>query len=490
MRSSGILMHISSLPNNYQIGTFGKEAYDFIDFLKESGQKFWQVLPLGPTSYGDSPYQTFSAFAGNPYFINFDLLKEEGLLKKKDYLDLKESEIKDVNYEFVYNTSFNVLRIAFKNFLKKKDKSLFTKFINENKDWLEQYSLFMAIKSIDPKKSWLEWEDKYKFKDKEAIKNFSKDNDEIIFWKFVQFKFFSQWKNLKEYANKNKIEIIGDMPIYVALDSSDCWASPEYFQLDNELKPEAVAGVPPDAFSKTGQLWGNPLYRYEVMEKDNYSWWIKRIKKSLELFDIVRIDHFRGFEAYYSIAAHEVNAINGKWIKGPGYSLFEKVKEELGDVRIIAEDLGFLTEDVYELLKKCGFPGMKVLEFGFDPNSDSLHAPHNISYNNVVYPGTHDNKTLVSWVNGLSSEELDYVIKYLNLKNKNSINEAIIKEALKSPAKYAVVSMQDYLALDDSARFNKPATLGNNWVWRYKKKTYSKSLSKKIKNLTKIYRRI
>ena len=490
MRGSGVLLHISSLPNPYGIGTLGKEAYEFIDFLKESGQKYWQVLPIGPTSYGDSPYQTFSAFAGNPYFVDFDKLELEGLLKKEEYQNLKSFDDYKVDYAYQYQNRFKILKLAYERFSIEANPKEFVDFQKANSFWLEDYSLFMAIKDSMPEGGWNTWTEKYKIRDTQALTDFAKYNQNVVeFWKFVQFKFFQQWDDLKKYANEHGIMIIGDMPIYVAYDSSDVWSMPKYWQLDSKLNPAAVAGVPPDNFALTGQLWGNPLYNYDLMEKDGYWWWIKRIEESLKLFDIVRIDHFRGFEAYYSIPFTDKTAEFGTWIKGPGYKLFAKVKEVLGDVNIIAEDLGFLTLEVYDLLAQCEFPGMKILQFGFNIHGDSEYAPHNYTKNSVVYPGTHDNSTLKGWLRSLKEDEYNYVKEYLQINHDDEAIEKAIKECLKSVCDTAIIPMQDYLELGDEARFNIPSTLGGNWVWRMRKDDLTVSLAEKIKKWAKIYRR-
>ena len=362
MRKSGILMHISSLPSDYGIGTMGKEAYKFVDFLKSAKQKCWQILPIDPTSYGDSPYQSFSTNAGNPYFIDMDILREEGLLKKSDYSKLDwGKDRKNVDYETIYENRFKVLKIAFEEF-KKGDLSEFYDFLQKNERWISNYALFMSIKNENDGKSWLEWEDGLRKRDSHSLWEFkSSHEDDVMFWEFVQFKFFEQWNKLKKYANDNGVSIIGDIPIYVALDSAEVWVYPDLFELDENLVPRAVAGCPPDAFSPTGQLWGNPLYNWDRHRECGFNWWIDRIKSATSLYDVVRIDHFRGFEGYYSIPYGDKTAENGQWLKGPGIELFNAVKNELGDLPIIAEDLGFLTEDVHKLLRDSGFPGMKVV---------------------------------------------------------------------------------------------------------------------------------
>lgn len=487
MRESGLLLHISSLPSPYGIGTLGKCAYEFIDFLKRSGQKYWQVLPIGPTSYGDSPYQTFSAFAGNPYFIDLDILVEKGLLVQDDLKEIVDINVRRVNYESLYHYRFNILRKAFSNF---KENNEYLKFVKDNNDWLNDYALFMAIKFSEPDGSFRSWNQAYQDRYSKEVKKFEKSNqEEINFWKFIQYEFFTEWKKLKEYANESGIKIIGDMPIYVSYDSADVWSDPKNFKLDEDLNPTVVAGVPPDYFSKTGQLWGNPIYDYKKMAEDGYSWWIKRIKKSFELFDVVRIDHFRGFEAYYEIPYGETTALNGRWVKGPNIKLFNKIKEELGELNIIAEDLGLLTPSVYKMLEKTGYPGMRVLEFGFTPDEDSIHLPHNYVSNTVCYTGTHDNATLKEWLETCPSLEKDFVYRYANINNDFEATDKLIKLVLASVSNLAIIPVRDYLGLGSEGRFNIPSTLGGNWTWRLLPYELTKDLEKRILYNTKIYKR-
>ena len=489
MRKSGILLHISALPNKHGIGTFGKEAYEFVDFLKMGGIKYWQVLPLGPTSYGDSPYQSFSAFAGNPYFIDYDILKEEGLLKYSEYRGLKTNN-KRVDYEHIYNTKFDILEIAFSRFDIEKEE--YKEFKKENSYWLDNYSLFMSIKRYFNNVAWSKWDKLYQNKDEKTINCFKKENNrQIEYWKFIQYEFYKQWKNLKKYANSNGILIIGDLPIYVAYDSSDVWSDPKNWLLDSENKPIKVAGCPPDAFSSLGQLWGNPIYNYNYMEKNEYSWWIERFKKSFEIYDVIRIDHFRGFESFYTIDYKAENAINGTWEKGPGMKLFSMIKKELGEVKVIAEDLGFLTEEVFELIKETGFPGMKVLEFAFSPNEDSIYLPHNYNENSVCYPATHDNPTIKEWLDNLRNDEKEFCYKYTHITKESEAVDRIISLALSSVAKLVVVQLTDYLNLGKEARFNTPSTLSTyNWSYRVDKRKLSKKLAKKIYELNRIYKRV
>lgn len=488
MRKSGILLHISSLPSDYGIGTLGKEAYKFIDFLKKAKQCCWQILPVGPTSYGDSPYQSFSTNAGNPYFIDFDILAEEGLLKKSDYAALKWGDSnKYVDYETIYNNRFKVLRKAFTSF-KSTDQSAFHEFLHKNENWISNYALFMSIKDANDGKSWLEWDEGLRKRDSHSLWEFkSTHEDDVMFWEFIQFEFFEQWSKLKEYANANGISIIGDIPIYVALDSAEVWVYPDLFELDENLLPTVVAGCPPDAFSPTGQLWGNPIYKWSRHKELGYKWWIDRIHASTSLYDIVRIDHFRGFESFYSIPYGDKTAENGQWCKGPGIDLFNAIRQELGDLPIIAEDLGFLTEDVHKLLEQSGFPGMKVLEFAFDPREESNYLPHTYSSNSVVYTGTHDNDTIKGWLSELDKATHDFCKKYLD--SEDYLVWRMIKTAMASVSDTAIIQMQDYLELGSEARMNIPSTLGGNWQWRMGKRDATKKLAAKIADITRTYGR-
>lgn len=490
-RSSGILMHISSLPGKYGIGTFGMEAVAFVDFLKKSGQRYWQILPLGQTSYGDSPYQCFSAFAGNPYFIDFELLENDGLLAKEDYSTLDYgSDENSVDYAKLFINKNKVLRIAYKNSKNRYDKEI-NKFIEENKFWLEDYALYMAVKNHFNLVSWQNWDDDIRLRKKEAIDSYkSLLKDEIDYWIFVQYMFFKQWYSLKKYANDNGIEIIGDIPIYVAEDSADIWSNPEYFNVDENMMPITVAGCPPDTFSATGQLWGNPIYNWVNLDKDGYSWWIDRVRESFKLYDVVRIDHFRGFEAYWEIPYGNKTAEFGQWTKGPGIKLFDAIKDKLGDVNIIAEDLGMMTDDVIKLRDTTGFPGMKILQFGFG-DGDSRDLPHNYPVNCIAYTGTHDNDTVCGWYNVTGSkEEIEKAKKYLNLTYEEGIARGLIRGAWGSPAYLAITTMQDFLGLGNDARMNMPSTLGGNWVWRASSKDLNDKLAKEIYDLTKLYGRI
>lgn len=491
MRESGILLPVSALPGGYGIGGFSGKAYEFADWLEKAGQKNWQILPLGPTGYGDSPYQSFSTFGGNPYYIDLDALKEEGLLTEQECREADCGEDpRYVDYGRVYETRFKVLRKAFDRFQENEE---FCRFGEENAFWLDDYCLYMAVKGTQGQRSWLEWPEKLKKREPSALEQAREElAEEIRFYRFQQYCFSKQWKKLKQYINDRNIRVIGDIPIYVALDSADAWANPELFQFSGDCEPLAVAGCPPDAFASTGQLWGNPLYRWEYHRETGYDWWMKRIRYSFRLYDVVRIDHFRGFESYYSIPYGEETAEYGHWEPGPGISFFNTLKEKLGDLPIIAEDLGFLTEDVRQLLRDSGYPGMKVLEFAFDSREDSDYLPHNYHHNCVVYTGTHDNDTLAGWYRSMAPGDREFSVRYMN--NGRSLPEEIpwdfIRMALGSVADLAVIPVQDYLGLGTEARFNEPSTLGKNWKWRLLQGECTDELAEKIRAMTKLYGRL
>ncbi len=489
MRSCGILMHITSLPSPYGIGTFGAEAEAFVDWLKSAGQKYWQVLPIGPTGYGDSPYQSFSTFAGNPLLIDLDELVRSGLIMRAkcaaaDY----GADPTYVDFEKVNETKMKLLREAYSGF---QADAGYTAFVEEEKDWLEDYALFMALKTENKLVSWTNWSDDLRFRKPEAMKEAKERlKNEIGFWKFLQYIFFTQWDRLKSYANKNGIELIGDIPIYVSPDSADVWANAGLFKMDENLNPKTVAGVPPDYFSETGQLWGNPLYDWDVMKEEKYSWWIKRIKKAAELYDIVRIDHFRAFDTYWAVPYGEPTAINGKWEEGPGMELWNEVKAQLGDVNIIAEDLGDIFDSVKELLKASGFPGMRVFQFGFNPEfNDNDHLPHHYPENCVAYTGTHDNSTVIGWYKSAHPKAKAMCRRYIKPMPFEKLNRAFIRDLYKSGAGLAVVPMQDVIGLDDKARMNIPSTLGGNWKWRALKKQITEKDAEFLKELAETYYR-
>lgn len=491
MRTSGILLPISSLPSPYGIGSFSKEAYAFVDRLKEAGQTYWQILPLGPTGYGDSPYQSFSAFAGNPYFIDLDALKKEGLLLAEEYENLSYGDnIQYVDYGRLHEVRFDVLRKAFARF--DTAGADFTAFCEKEKGWLNDYSLYMAVKSANDNKCWNDWDDSIRLREEKAVAVYEQAAaEEILFQKFLQYEFFCQWSALKAYANERGIKIIGDIPIYVAFDGADCWSNQEMFQFDENHQPVAVAGCPPDAFSDDGQLWGNPLYDWDYHEKTSYAWWKRRMKKSFELYDVVRVDHFRGFDQYYCIPYGDATARNGHWEDGPGMKLFNALKEEMGDLPIIAEDLGFLTDSVLKLVKDSGYPGMKVIEFAFDSREDSNYLPHNYDKNCVVYTGTHDNQTLMAWLDELQPEDYGMLEDYIDIegKDKTGIVWAIIRMTLASVANTAIIPLQDYLCLGSEARMNQPSTTGANWKWRMLPGQFSGELAQQIRRLSRIYHR-
>ena len=495
-RSAGVIMHIASLPGKFGIGTFGKEAYEYVEFLYKSGMRYWQILPLGQTGYGDSPYQSFSAFAGNPYFIDFDILNDEGILSKAEYINENYGDNEEyIDYGILFNIKYIVLRRAYENFKKSHNfllKEYFESFKEENNWWLDNYSLYMAVKGKFNLASWQEWDDDIKKRRPEAIELYRNElSDEIEFWSFIQFLFFKQWNELKSYANEKGIKIIGDMPIYVAEDSADVWSNPEaYLIYEETLKPISIAGCPPDAFSETGQLWGNPLYDWNYMEKTGYKWWIKRVEESLKIYDVVRIDHFRGFESYWEIPYGDTTAINGEWVKGPGIKLFNAIKESLGEINVIAEDLGFLTNEVKEFLEETGFPGMKVLQFAFDEREESNYLPHTYTNNCIAYTGTHDNDTFRGWFELTGNKsDVKYCKEYLALTEEEGYNWGFIRGAWASVADVSIALMQDFLNLGNETRVNFPSTLGGNWKWRIKEGSYNTELADKIYKYTKMYGR-
>lgn len=491
MRKSCIIMHISSLPSEYGIGKMGRHAFVFADFLKSAGVKCWQILPLSPTSYGDSPYQSFSVNAGNPYFIDFEILEGDGLLEKHEYSSFTwESEPDKVDYSIIYENCFKVLRIAYSRFKPSKFPE-YRRFCDSNKGWLDEYALFMALKAKNGGRAWYEWDSDlamHRPKDVSAAKKELKND--IGFYKFVQFEFARQWSELKKYVNDCGIEIVGDIPIYCALDSVEAWADHRLFWFDRKRRPVCVAGCPPDEFSPTGQLWGNPLYDWDYHRKTGYKWWIDRIRSAAELYDIVRIDHFRGFESYYTIPFGNEDATVGEWKKGPDYELFRLAEEKLGRLNIIAEDLGFLTSEVHVMLGKCGYPGMKVLQFAFS-DGENDYLPHNFTTTNCfAYTGTHDNETLVGWAAGMDKKSLKFAKRYLNVRKRSEIPAAVIRAAWGSVAMVAAAQMQDFLDSPADDRMNTPSTLGGNWQFRTKESDFTPELAKKIHRLNKLYNRL
>ena len=490
-RSSGILLPISSLPSPYGIGALGKEAYEFVDFLVEAGQAWWQILPVGPTSYGDSPYQSFSSHAGNPYFVDLDTLCEDGLLTQAE-IDAVDwgSDPGRVDYEKIYNSRFLLLEKATQRGWE-RDREQVAAFEEENKTWLPDYTLFMALKRHFGMKSWIEWpEDDIRLRKPAAVEHYRTVlADDIRLFTYIQYHFFRQWKALREYAHEKEIGIIGDMPIYVALDSADVWADPKSFQLDENNLPVEVAGVPPDYFSEDGQLWGNPLYNWEAMKEDGYGWWIRRMDGAARLYDVLRIDHFRGFESYWSVPYGETTAKNGHWVKGPGMDLVGTLTGWFHNLQLIAEDLGYLTPEVKQLLQDSGLPGMKVLEFAFDSREPSNYLPHTYTNHCVCYAGTHDNTTLAAWRHEADQADVAMAVQYLGLNEEEGFHWGILRGGLSSVADLFVAQMQDYLGLGAESRMNVPGILGGNWQWRLKKGQITKELTEKIAEMARIYGR-
>ena len=498
-RCSGILLPISALPGRYGIGDFGKSAYQFVDFLAGAGQTLWQVLPLVPLGYGNSPYQSISVFAGNPLFIDLEEFIANGWLAKEELQTLMMlNNPRKVSYEFVNRERIKILEKIYKTFQKQgqssEDEQNFLMFQNENEKWLHDYVLFLILKEKFQNKAWNKWPRKYKFRSKKALRDFSKKySDQIQYHCFVQYLFDKQWKALKSYANKKGIRIFGDIPIYVAMDSADAWSKRELFQFTRYGKAKRVAGCPPDYFSKNGQLWGNILYDWSVLEHTNYQWWILRLRHSFRIFDLVRLDHFIGFSSYWSIPAGDMTAVYGRWEKGPGMKLFACVQKKLGQRDIVAEDLGILTDEVRKLLRDSKFPGMKVLQFAFD-SYDSDYLPHKYPENCFAYTGTHDNDTLAGWLSKLSEQSrqnvASYVKQYLNeYSEQNSLPEQLIRAGLKSSANGVVIPMQDYLGVGTEGRFNTPSTVGDNWSWRVENEQLTKELMQYIGELTFRYQR-
>ncbi len=493
MRASGVLLPISSIPSNYGIGCFSKEAYAFVDQLVRGGQKYWQILPLGPTGYGDSPYQSFSTFAGNPYFIDLEVFIREGFLTEWDChsCDWGGSD-SYVDYEKVYNSRFRLLRMAFSRYHSESDPE-YARFVEENKDWLDDYSMYMAIKNDQGGKCWNEWPAPLKNREPGALEEArGRLDEEIRFYIFQQYWFFKQWCWLKTYTNNCGIKIIGDVPIYVAFDSADTWSAPKLFQFDEENKPVAVAGCPPDGFSPTGQLWGNPVYDWPYHKSTGYDWWIRRMQHCMKLYDVVRIDHFRGFDEYYAIPYGSPTAEKGQWEKGPGLELFEVLKKKVDNIEVIAEDLGLLTDSVIKLVKDTGFPGMKVLHFAFDASWNSMYLPHKYDRNCIVYTGTHDNETTRGWFENLSEYDRKFVQAYTGCKDR-PVEEcvwALIRTAMASVADLAVIPLQDYLCKGNEARMNAPSTFGNNWKWRLTQGELTEDILGRMRALARLYGRM
>lgn len=490
-RGAGILMPISSMPSPYGIGTMGRDAYEFVDFLRECNHKYWQVLPLGPTSFGDSPYQGFSTFAGNPYFIDLETLIEEGLLKK-EYVERFDwgNDAAHIAYDKVYQSRYIVLREAYKNSEHKTSLEYIT-FLKENADWIDDYALFMAIKQYYKDADWSLWDDELRFRKPEALEKYTKLlSDDIDFYKFLQFKFFEQWNKLKDYANDKGIEVIGDIPIYVAYDSADVWVHTKEFVLDENLAPIKVAGVPPDAFTDLGQKWGNPLYDWEKMEQNGFSWWKKRMAAAAQMYDIIRIDHFLGVVKYYTIPADNPDAREGEYVKGPGSKLTDVINQAIGSKKLIAEDLGVDIPEATKLLNDNGYPGMKVLEFAFGGDRKNVHLPHNYTTTNcVVYGGTHDNETLMGYFNERNDWELGYAYDYLDTRDKRKMVDQIFRLAYGSIADVVIFQTQDILKLDNKARTNLPSSLGKNWQWRLLKGQLGAQQKQDLRYLASVFGR-
>lgn len=495
-RSAGILLSVTSLPGRYGIGCFSKSAYDFVDWLREAGQTCWQILPLGPTSYGDSPYQSFSTFAGNPYFISLEELTEEGVLTKKECQSADFGKrADDIDYEKIYKNRYPLLHKAYERSRISEDPD-YVCFAEENRWWLADYALFMAVKDRFGGAPWTEWAEDIRLRRDYAMDYYRRElYFDIEFQQYLQYKFFSQWKKLKAYANEKGIQIIGDIPIYVAMDSADAWAHPELFQLDERNMPAAVAGCPPDGFSATGQLWGNPLYRWEYHKSTGYDWWMSRMWFCFQMYDVVRIDHFRGFDEYYSIPYGEETAVNGHWEKGPGIDLFRCMEQRLGKHQVIAEDLGYVTDSVRKMVQESGFPGMKVLEFAFDSRdsgSASDYLPHNYVENSAAYTGTHDNETIAGWFRSITDEERQMARDYLCDQHTpaEELYKSFIALVMRSRSDLCIIPMQDYLGLDNQSRMNQPSTLGKNWKWRLVKGDLSDELKEEILAITRRYGRM
>ena len=490
-RSSGVLMHITSLPGKFGIGTFGKSAYDFVDFLEETNQTYWQILPLTTTSYGDSPYQSFSAVAGNLNLIDFSLLKEDGLLEESDYANVNFGENPEkVDYALLFEARRPILEKAVANTSKNSEVlAEIEKFEAENSSWLADYAEYMAIKESFGYKSFIHWDEDIKKGEETAREKYRTElQDSIRYYTVTQYFFFKQWLALKEYANEKGIKIIGDMPIYVSADSVEMWTMPELFKVDANNEPLYVAGCPADDFSPTGQLWGNPIYDWEKHKEQGFSWWIYRVQESFKIYDVLRIDHFKGFSDFWQIDKDAENAVNGTWEAGPGIELFQKIKEQLGDLPIVAENLGFIDAKAEKLLDDSGYPGMKILQFAF-PGEDNLDRPHHYTQNSVAYTGTHDNDVVNGWYEKLSESERKLVSEYLNRRDDEAITEAMIRGIYSSVSDYAIVTMQDLLDKDATSRMNVPSTVGGNWEWRMVAEDLTEERKEFLRNITVRYSR-
>lgn len=483
---------MSALPAKYGIGTMGRCAYQFVDFLKAAGQKYWQLLPIGPTSYGDSPYASFSSFAGNPYFIDLDLLAKEGLLKRAE---LNRPDWGDdparVDYGKIYRSRFEILRLAFERGRECLAEEILA-FREKNRGWVENYALYMAVKAHFGMMSWTEWpQEDIRLHRPGAVEKYGALlREDVDFYIFVQYLFFRQWDALRDYAHENGVQFIGDIPIYVALDSADVWSEPEFFQLDGENVPVEVSGVPPDAFTEDGQLWGNPLYDWEAMKRDGYGWWLRRIDGARRLYDIIRIDHFRGLESYWAVPYGAETAREGRWRPGPGMDIIKVLMSWFKDLNLIAEDLGYVTPQVKKLLADSGLPGMRILEFAFDAHGESDYLPHRCAPNSVCYIGTHDNDTVRGWVEATGREDLRFARRYMHITEDEGWCWGLVRTGMATPSDLFVVQMQDLLELPASCRMNTPGTSGGNWQWRMLPGAGSKKLAKKLREYTETYRRI
>lgn len=490
MRKCGILLSVSSLPSKYGIGTLGKSAYSFIDFLVRSGQTFWQILPLSPVSFGNSPYQSFSAFAFNPYYIDIQELIKDGLLTSEECsaFDFGNDE-RCVDYKALYNNRPQLLKKAAKRFDVSNEDYL--KFCRDNEFWLSDYAFFMAYKEKNSMLPLKKFDAAVKRREPRAMELFSFENGELLqFYKITQYLFYRQWINLRKYANDNGVQIIGDIPIYVSEDSCDVWSYPELFSVDGELNTVLAAGCPPDEFSKGGQLWGNPVYNWPEHEWTGYDWWLKRMKQAYEMFDVTRIDHFRGFYSYYAVASESETAENGEWIDANGEAFMAALKKEIPDMKIIAEDLGFITPEIRSRMESSGFPGMKIIQFGFDSDGENEHLPHNFERNSVVYTGTHDNSTAIGWLASSSRREVEFALDYFDVGSVTRLPSAFIRGALSSVSDIAIIPMQDYLRQGDASRMNVPSTIGNNWTYRITHGDMNSNLADKLFRQATVYSRL
>ncbi len=493
MRDNGILLHISSLPSPWGIGTLGKEAYQFVDDLKKAGQKIWQILPFNPTGFGDSPYASSSVFAGNPYLIDLDELARQGLLEPEEYQKIDwGSDPEKVDYQKLWNSRFDVLGLAVSRFLQNPDPE-FEDFCAENRDWLSDYALFMAIKNHHGGAPWSEWEPEFRFYSEERAQAWKvRFYEEWMYWQILQYFFFRQWQVLHQYASEHSVEIIGDIPIYAAMDSADVWRHPDLFMLDDNGQPQQVAGCPPDGFSADGQLWGNPVYRWEKHAETGYAWWIDRIAHMSRLVDVIRIDHFRGFDSYYSVSFGEQNARNGRWNQGPGMDLFNAIRNAIGVQNIMAEDLGYLTDSVKALLQETGYPGMKILQFAFDSRDASSpeYMPYRYQPNCYAYTGTHDNEVLNGWIRSVSEEDCQTICDYFGVNSPEAVPPLMIRELMSSAADHTILQMQDLLDLDAESRMNVPGRADGNWSWRMLPGAFDAGKQRCLRRLTKIFSRL